>query len=1585
MSIDNSQRDRLTEAKRLLLEKRLRGEVKASGPKIPEITRRGGNVHPMSYAQERLWFLDQLEPGSPFYNIPVASLVSAKIDIPTFEAALTEIVRRHESVRTVFRLVDGEPKQIILDPYPMKVSIEDMRGPNGEPATEDQVRKRVNEAGAAPFDLYNGPLFRAELFRISDADYAMLLTMHHIVTDGWSMPIVTRELDELYGAFDKGEPSPLPENEIHYPDYSAWQRDFLTGETLKKQIEFWRRHLEGAPTLELPSDRPRPAVLSHKGAIYRFVWPRQLQDKLREMGREAGSSVNMVIMAGYNLMLSRYSGQDDVVVGTLLGNRSRGETELMVGFFVNSAPVRTKLADTLTFRELVKQVRTNVLDADANQDLPFDKVVEQLHVERDPSRNPLFQVMYFHHTFVKNYHHKEESEVASALHMRSLFQETGVSLVDTGASKFDMTVATLESEMGMPSMVEYSTDLWDEPTIARMMAHTRVLLEYGCDHPDIPLSELKMVSEREERELLAWGTNVADSPRETTVVARFEAQAKAAPDAVAADFGDVRLTYGELNARANRVARHLRTLGVGPGARVGLATGHSAGMVAALAGVLKTGAAVVPLDPEYPADRLAFMVRDTGARVLLSEGGALAALASDDVAVVDLAREAAAIAAGDGDDLGLAIDPESEAYVIYTSGSTGKPKGVVIPHRAVTRTVLATDYVSFAPGDRVAQQANLSFDAAIWEVWGALANGATIVGIPRDVLLTPAEYARTVKERGVTTMFITTQLFNQHVREVPGVFGGLEHLLFGGEKADVSAVRRCFEGGKPARLVHVYGPTESTVFATWHEVTELAPDAHHVPIGRPTANTRAYVVDARGRLAGTGVPGELCLGGDGVALGYLDRPELTRERFVDDPFAGVPGARMYRTGDRVRWTEAGVLEFLGRFDDQVKIRGFRIELGEVEAALHEHPAVREAVAVAREDTPGERRLVAYIVGDDAEAVKRADFRVFLKERLPEYMVPTAFVPLDAIPLTPNGKVDRRKLPAPDASRFAADGDTFVAPRNRAEEVLAALWAEVLRVEKVGIHDNFFALGGDSILSIQIIARAAQEGVRVTPKQMFVHQTVAELASVAGTAAQVEAEQETVEGEVPLTPVQRWFLEQELPSMHHFNLSFLLFALRRLEPEVVKGAVAAVIAHHDALRLRYERTADGWRQFNAGLSDDVPFETVDLSQVAAGARDAALAEHGDRIQRSLDLEKGPLVRVALFDYGAGEAQRIVVIAHHLVIDAVSWGFLRQDLETACEQLSRGEEVRLPRKSTSFRQWAVKLADYARSAAVRAEAPFWTDEARRDVASLPVDFTGGSNTEGESDRFMTVLEEDETRALLIDVPPVYGTQINDVLLAGLARAFGRWTGRSALLVELEGHGREDLFETVDLSRTAGWFTAIYPVRLALPEDERDLGGALKGVKEQLRAVPLKGIGYGLLRHMSGDAEIAAKLAALPQAEVAFNYLGQLDAGAAAPASEDGLLVGSFGDAGEGRDASGARTHLLSVDALVAGGRLHVTWTYGTKVHARETVERLAEGFLSSLRELIAHCKDPEAGGYTPSDFELAGLDQSSLDALMAQLGG
>jgi amino acid adenylation domain-containing protein/non-ribosomal peptide synthase protein (TIGR01720 family) len=1568
-------RPALSDAKRALLEARLKGVAKPANNRLAITRRGGGPVQPMSWAQERLWFLDQMEPGSSFYNIPVASLVSAKLDVPTLERALEEIVRRHEAVRTVFRLIDGKPMQVVLPPHPMPIEVEDLRGPGGADAPEALIRRRTSEEGARAFDLANGPLFRAKLFRVSDADYALVLTMHHIVTDGWSMPIVTREMEELYEAFIEGKPSPLKDMEIQYTDYAAWQREYLTGATWQRQVDYWKGHLGGAPDLELPLDRPRPGVQTFNGGIYRFVYPQAIADGLRVIGTKEGASINMAMMAAFYVLLHKYSGQDDLVVGTLVGNRNHAEIESMVGYFVNSAAVRVRLDDDPTYREVLRRTRKAVLDADANQDLPFERLVDELAPTRDLSRNPVFQVMYFHHTFVRTHHHIENSAMKSRLNIRSLFAETGVSLVDTDKSKFDMTLATLEMDGGMPSMVEYNADLWDRATIARMMDHLRVLLERFIADPDARVSDVTLVDDAERARLLAaW--NDTDRPYElvTPVSRLFEAHAANRPGATAVRAGGADVSYGEVNARANRLARRLRALGVGPGTHVGVCTARSPELIVSLLAVLKAGAAYVPADPAYPKDRIAFMLEDAACPVLLATHGVAGAL-PDFGGTTLWVDDDAAYAGEDASDLPETPAPHDLAYVLYTSGSTGVPKGVQVEHRSLLNLVhWAAEVYAVTPADRVTQVAGIGFDASGIEYWPCLAYGAALVVVDDDTRADPSRIVEFVAAERVTVCFLPTPLAEAALTlPWPGDIP-LRALLVGGDR-----LRSHPRPGLPFQVYNNYGPTECTIVSSLAVVEPRESSPTAPTIGRPVANTQVYVLDANLRPTGTGIPGELCIGGDGLARGYLNRPELDAERFVHVSVDGGPPRRLYRTGDRGRWLPNGELEYLERLDQQVKIRGHRIELGEIEAALAKHPAVRDSVVDARADDRGDRKLVAYLVPAGGELPPATELRAFLKQTLPEYMVPAFFVSLPRLPLTPNGKVDRRALPAP-VPEGGEGGDRFAGPRNEREETLTRIWSEVLNVPKVGIRDNFFELGGDSILSIQVIAKAAQEGLRITPKQIFQYQTVEELAPVAGTAAVVEAEQGPVTGEVPLTPVQRWFFAQEQADAHHFNLGGMLEAAEPLDAAALARAWAAVHAHHDTLRLRYARTADGgWTQTGAGVDTPVPFEVADLAALAPDAADEAERAAIARAQTSLDLAEGPLYRAVLFDRGPAAPARLLVVAHHLAVDAVSLGIVVQDLEQAYRQAAAGETPALRPKTTSFQRWAQKLVEHASSETARGEIPYWTDADRGVAHPIPTDHADGRNREGDAARVTVQLDAEATRALLTDVPGVYGTQANDVLLAALEMAFRGWTGDPSLLVDLEGHGREDLFETVDLSRTVGWFTSIYPVLLRAGDDA-DVGGTIKGVKEQLRAIPRRGVGYGILRWLGDDATRTA-LAEMPQPQVVFNYLGQADVAEPAAGS---VFAGAPTDLGAARAPGAERTHLLAVDAVVSGGALVASFTYGTQVHERATVEALAEGFLAALRRIVDHCKDPTAGGFTPSDFPEAGLDQASLDAVLAQFG-
>jgi amino acid adenylation domain-containing protein len=1032
---------------------------------------RGGEL-PLSFAQQRLWFLDRMEPGSPLYNVPLVLRLEDAVEVDALRRALAEIVRRHESLRTVFAQGEAGPVQVVLPAGGFALEVEDLSA-----GGEEAARARAARESARPFDLENGPLFRALLLRLAEDDHLLILSMHHVVSDGWSLGVLFGELSALYGAFVRGEPSPLPEPALQYADFAVWQRRHLAGEALDAQLAYWRERLAGAPAvLSLPTDRPRPAVQSHRGAEAAVRLPPELLDALRALGRREGATLYMTLLAAFALLLSRWAGEDDVVVGSPVAGRTRGETEELIGFFVNTLVMRTDLSGDPTFRELLARVRRATLGAYAHQDVPFDRLVEALQPGRSMSFSPLFQVM-----FVLQSPAGWSREIAG---VRIAAVES-----PSETAKFDLMLSCTEGDDGLGVLVQYAADLFAPATVDRLLRQWESLLGSIVAAPERPVSTLALQGQDESAGVLALAGAARPYPREATVHALFAETAAATPDAVALVHAGTRVNYAELDARSNRIAHRLRRMGAGTGVRVALCLERGPELVAAILGVLKTGAAYVPLDPSYPAERLAFMLEDCAVPVLITQSSLASVLPAHAGATLLLDEEAASIGAEPDEALEVGAAGDA-AYVMYTSGSTGRPKGVEVPHRAVVRLVKNTDFAEFGPEQVFLQMAPVSFDASTLELWGPLLNGGRLVLYPGT---TPSleELGATLMEHGVTTLWLTAGLFHLMVDERLADLAGVKQLLAGGDVLSPSHCRRVLEAHPGLRLINGYGPTENTTFTCCHTITLADTERGSIPLGRPIANTRVYVLDPAMRPVPVGVPGELYAGGDGLALGYVRRPELTAGAFVPDPFSAQPDARLYRTGDRVRWTEDGVVEFLGRIDQQVKIRGFRIELGEIETALLAHAAVRDAVVVARQDGAGPRSLAAYVVADGGEAPSAAELRAHLKGHLPDYMVPSFFVAMDALPLNANGKVDRRALPAPEA-QGAEEG--YVAPRTPAEEALAAIWAEVLEVERVGVHDDFFDLGGHSLLATRVVTRVRQAlRVELPVRALFESATVELLA------------------------------------------------------------------------------------------------------------------------------------------------------------------------------------------------------------------------------------------------------------------------------------------------------------------------------------------------------------------------------------------------------------------------------------------------------------------------------------------------------------
>ncbi|HYI11616.1 MAG TPA: amino acid adenylation domain-containing protein [Thermoanaerobaculia bacterium] len=1055
----------LSPEQRALLLQRL-ADQKAAKAKVSRRAR--PEVIPPSFAQQRLWLLDQLEPGTASYNIPAAAWLTGRVDPDVLRRCLDELVRRHEALRTILGAIEGTPRQVIGEPFPVAL-------PLYEAAGREAALAIANKEAALGFDLARGPLLRALLIRSAAEEHLLVINFHHVIIDGWSLSIFFRELAALYEAFLEGQPSPLGEPPLQYADYALWQREWMQGETLQGQLDYWKERLAGTPpVLELPTDHPRPAVQSHRGGVVRVSIPTEVVAAAHKRSREEGVTLFMTFLAALQTVLFRYSGQTDIIIGSGIAGRNREELETIVGYFVNTLPLRADLSGNPTFRELLGRVRNTTLDAYAHQDLPVERVIEELHVERSLSHNPLFQVMVFFQN-----HPEQAMQLSGATLVQTRMDE-----LNSATARCDLSLFVDVEEKGIEMLLEYSTDLFEPGTVRAFGEHVTTLLNAAVAHPETSIADLPMLSEGERHELLVTRTaNRVELPQ-VPLTRVIEEQTARTPDAPAIVFEGRVLSYHELDLRANAFAHLLRERGAKPGMLIGIFTDRGVEMIVAVLGILKSGAAYLPLDPSYPADRIAFMIEDSGARMVVTQEHLRNEVPSAHAELVILdctgpvpeATEAIAPAR-----------PSDVAYVIFTSGSTGKPKGVQIPHAGALNFLLAFQREpGLTAADTVCAITTLSFDISVLELLLPLITGAKAVIGDRATAVDGKRLARFIADSGSTLVQATPASWRMLLDA--GWTGDPKlKLLCGGEPmprdlAD-ALLDRCGE------LWNVYGPTETTVWSVLDRIERGTP----ITIGRPIQNMRMYIADANMQLCPDGVPGELFIGGIGLGHAYVNRPAMTADRFIADPFSGEPGARLYRSGDIARWRRDGRLEILGRADNQIKLRGFRIELGEIEGTLREHAGVRHGVVICREDRPGDKRLVAYVVPETAE-VGVADLRGHLKAALPEYMVPSAFVLMEKLPISPNGKVDRKALPAPELSDMNVE--TSAPPRTTEEQELAAIWSEILGIGQIGIHDDFFALGGHSLLATQLIARVSREfGIDIPLRRLFEAPTIAAFARV----------------------------------------------------------------------------------------------------------------------------------------------------------------------------------------------------------------------------------------------------------------------------------------------------------------------------------------------------------------------------------------------------------------------------------------------------------------------------------------------------------
>ncbi|HEU4452819.1 MAG TPA: amino acid adenylation domain-containing protein, partial [Longimicrobium sp.] len=1524
----------------------------------PPILPAGDGDLPLSFAQERLWFIDRLEPGSAVYNMTFSVRMRGEIDAPALERALGEMVRRHASLRTRFPEVSGQPVQRIDPAGDFHLPTDDLSSID-EAEREEELVRRVADAGRAAFDLEAGPLFLARLLHLEAEDHVLLVQMHHAITDGWSMGIFWGELFALYDAFRHGHPSPLPEPALRYADFAAWQRRWFTGERLAAQVAWWREHLAGAPAvLELPSDRPRPATRSQRGGAVRFALPAQSAEAARELARREGATPFMVLLAAWSLFLSRASGQDDVVVGTPVAGRTRAETEAMIGFFVNTLPIRTDLSGDPTFLALLARVREATLGAYAHQDLPFERLVEELQPERSLSHTPLFQVML---TFQNTPDGSAEGE-PSGLALGGVRREDTVARVDLTLVLSDMP------DGRMSGMLEYATDLFEEATAERLVSRFATLLDAAARAPETAVSALPVMDDAERAAVVAAGSATATYEVAHAIPAMFAEQAARTPDAAALTFGGESVTYAELDARANRLAHHLVKRGAGKDSLVGLLVDRSIETVVGILGIVKAGAGYLPLDPVYPDDRLAYMLEDSGAPIVVTTSDLAGRLPAEGIEIVRVDADAEAIAAESSDAPSIDISPESLAYVIYTSGSTGKPKGVQVTHANVVRLFAATDHwFGFGAEDVWTLFHSYAFDFSVWEIWGALLYGGRLVVVPFEVSRSPEEFYALLETERVTVLNQTPSAFRQLMRadEEAAARGemrdlALRHVVFGGEALDPATLRGWVDrrGDDRPLLVNMYGITETTVHVTYRVIREAdVRGGSSSPIGIPIPDLSVHLLDRNGRVVPTGVTGEMYVGGGGVARGYLNRPELTAQRFVADPFVDDPDARLYRSGDLARRVADGSLEFMGRADDQVKVRGFRIELGEIESVLLDHPQVREAVVLTRGEGEA-KRLVAWIVA--AGGATAAELRTHLLAHLPEYMVPSAFVLLDSLPLTRNGKVDRRALPEPESGDLA--GAEYVAPRTPTEEVLAAIWAQLLGAERVGATDGFFELGGHSLLATRLASRVRSDlGVELPVRAVFEHSTLGALAAevdrLRRTAQGVEAPPIVPvprDGDLPLSFAQErlWFVDRMEAGSATYHMPIFVRMEGALDEEALRRALDELVRRHESLRTFFP-LVDGIPVQRVGPPAPAEVTFHDLSAL----RDDVREDEAERLVREQArvpfwLETGPLFRADLARLG--EADHLLLITlHHVIADGWSLDVLWHELAALYGAFSRGEASPLPEPRVQYGDFAVWQRAWLRGEVLERQLDYWrrTLEGAPALLELPADRPRPEVQTHRGAVERAVLPREAADAVLA-LARKEGSTLFMVLLAAMDLVFSRQSGQDEVVVGTPIAGRT----RAETDRVVGLFLNSLALRVSLAGDP-----AFREVLRRVRETTLDAYAHQDVPFEAVLEEIHPErvLDRTPVFQVMLNLsnfagagAGEVDAGAAAEAASafPGLRLSGVDRGGE---VQGAKFDLTLYVGEGAGG-IGLQLVYNPDLFDAERMSAFLAQLVSVLEQAV---EDPD----------------------------
>lgn len=1523
--------------------------------RLPIVPASTGSVMPLSFAQQRMWFLEQMQPGQSAYHIPALLQLDGTLNRMALDASFNALVTRHAALRTTFHArSDGQAEQRISEEALLTIIDTDLSTLSTAQQLSE-IERIIEQETRQAFDLSTGPLLRLHLFKLNAFTHRLLLVQHHIISDGWSVVLLLEEFALCYRAFVEGKQPDLPELPIQYSDYAIWQRHWLDAGERERELAWWRATLgnlvDESPVLQLPTDHPRPTSPSLRGARHTVVLDESCTAALRTIAQNNEATLFMVLLAAYHLLLWHLSGQMEFCVGVSIAGRTRRETEKVLGLFVNIQVLPAKINGRMRFIELLAQIKTAVVGAQTHQELPFDVLVDALKIKRHVSHNPLVQVKF-----------TQQIALPELIDLPELTAK--LRPLPDHSARFDLALDVTECTQGIEAVFSYATDLFDAATVKGFSDSYVSILKIVAATPEVYLAGLQLPCQ--SADFMLHGETLRQPP--IPILSAWARSVAMQSHAIAVRDEKHSISFAELDKQSNRLAHFLQAQGVGIEQRVALCAVRSLPWVIGILAVLKTGAAYLPLDPQLPLARLSLLLRNSGVRCVLSDAMGAQAVMDAGVQVISLETESTWVTY-DATPLTEYPPDDAAAYVIYTSGSTGQPKGVVISHRALA-TYVAGMFARFQlpQNSSMALVSSVSADLGHTMLFGALCSGRTLHLLSVEHAFDPDHFAAYMDAHQVGVLkIVPSHLQGLLAAANPAAVLPRHALILGGEVLPWSLLERVRALNSNCQIFNHYGPTETTVGILTQDATQYSQvvNGASVPLGRPLPYGEAYILNNDLNPVPRGSTGELYLGGPGLARGYLERTDLTAERFIPHPWAD--GARLYRTGDLVRMLPNGLLDFLGRVDDQVKIRGYRVELSEVAAALRSVPGVSmaEVLFTALNGDTNHQQLIAYVVVEVGKQVTVEEIKHALTHYLPDYMCPTYFFILANLPLTANGKVDRKALPLPNKNTPSINltkHDDY----SKNEQILFEIWQTVLGVTEIGLHDNFFSLGGDSILSLQIIARARKQGLKLTPKQLFEQQTISELALVATPIASSPAKMLTTsqpistQETVSLTPAQVRFFTLDIINRHHWNQA-LCFSLREhIDPEYLLQALIAVLEQHISLRCCYHAQYGRWR------AQVMPLSATDILWLRPWTNETQWAAVCDEVHHSLNLDRGELLRAVLGESVDGK-QFLFITIHHLAVDSVSWRVLIDDLDTAYRQLTR-ERLSvpvLPAPSSSCNAWVSRLMDYANSDTLAAELPYWTALANASIA-FPRDEAVETGLLSDSIQVEMKLNPDMTKRLLNASSDVYS-----LLLSALVSALGRFTASDEVLVELEGHGREALFDDIDLSRTIGWFTSHFPVRLQVQEQRE---ATLKGVQDTLRQIPSKGVGFGILQYLA-CAEWRSLITALPRPRVTFNYLGQF----VNHPNEQTLFYPVFGTSGFERDGSGSLTNWLAIHGQINENELVLNWVFSRKMYHKHTIERVVDEYRKELISFITQSSLQSNTILRSDNFPLTHLTQAELASL------